>query len=147
MANCKPVCRLCDRFIISTAVAFTGGNLVVTIPAGGYQNNTKYCIVIAQAIPTTTTINAPVVIQIGTGTQLYPLVKRNCRPVTACGVRTRTRYSVCVETTATSGIFKMLGAPCCAPNNQLSSINGTAPVAEPATPVEPTVPTTRSMGV
>lgn len=134
MANCKPVCTLCRRFIISTAVAFTGGNLVITIPAGAYNNNTKYCIVIAQAIPATTTINAPVVIQIGTGTVLYPLVKRNCRPVTACGVRTRTKYSVCVETTATGGIFKMLGQPCCTPNNQLTSINGTAPAATPATP-------------
>lgn len=144
MANCKSVCRLCDKFIISTAVAFTGGNLVITIPAGGYQNNTKYCIVVAQAIPDTTTINAPVVIQIGTGTELYPLVKRNCRPVTACGIRTRTKYSVCVETTATSGIFKMLGTPCCAPNNQLTSIDGTAPAA-PATSA--VTPTTRTMGV
>lgn len=135
--SCKPVCRLCDRFIISQAVAFTDGNLVITLPAGGYQNNAKYCIVVAQTIPDTTTINAPVVIQIGTGTEQYPLVKRNCRPVTACGLRTRTRYSVCVETTATSGIFKMLGEPCCAPNNQLTSIDGTAPTPTPA-PVTPT---------
>lgn len=134
MANCKPVCSLCSKFIISTAVAFTGGNLVITIPQAAYNNNTKYCIVVAQAIPATTTISAPVVIQVGTGTQLYPLVKRNCRPVTACGIRTRTRYSVCVETTATSGIFRMLGQPCCSPNNQLTSINGTAPAAAPATP-------------
>lgn len=111
MANCKPVCSLCSKFIISTAVAFTGGNLVITIPQAAYNNNTKYCIVVAQAIPATTTISAPVVIQVGTGTQLYSLVKRNCRPVTACGIRTRTRYSVCVETTATSGIFRMLGQP------------------------------------
>lgn len=127
---CKNVCKLCDKFIISTAVAFTGGNLVITIPAGSYSNNCKYCIVIAQAIPATTTINAPVVIQIGTGTQQYPLVKKNCRPVTACGVRTRTKYSVCVETTQTSAIFKMLGQPCCQPNNNLRSVNGTAPITE-----------------
>lgn len=134
--SCKPVCKLCDRFIISTAVAFTGGNLIITIPAGSYQNCEKYCIVIGQAIPATTTINAPVLIQIGTGTQQYPLVKNNCRPVTACGIRTRTRYSVCVETTATSGIFKMLGSPCCSPNNQLTSINGTAPATTPAETTE-----------
>ena len=129
---CKNVCRLCDKLIISTAVAFTGGNLVITIPAGSYNNNCKYCIVVAQAIPATTTINAPVVIQIGTGAQLYPLTKFNCRPVTACGIRTRTKYSVCVETTPTSAIFKMLGNPCCQPNNDLRSVNGTAPVAEAA---------------
>ncbi|MGN0345924.1 MAG: hypothetical protein ACI4DU_01430 [Lachnospiraceae bacterium] len=125
---CKNVCRLCDKLIISTAVAFTGGNLVITIPAGSYNNNCKYCIVVAQAIPAATTINAPVVIQIGTGTQLYPLTKSNCRTVTACGIRTRTKYSVCVETTPTSAVFKMLGNPCCQPNNNLRSINGTAPV-------------------
>lgn len=129
---CKPVCRLCPRLVISQAVTFSGGNLIVNLPAGSYLNGEKYCIVIAQAIPSTATINAPVVITIGTGTQQYPLTRSNCAQVTACGVRTRTRYSVCVSTTATGGTFKMLGQPCCAPNNQLVSINGTAPTT-PAT--------------
>ena len=129
---CKPVCRLCPRLVISQAVTFSGGNLIVNLPAGSYLNGEKYCIVIAQAIPSTTTINAPVVITIDTGTQQYPLTRCNCAQVTACGVRTRTRYSVCVATTATGGTFKMLGQPCCAPNNQLVSINGTAPTT-PAT--------------
>ena len=66
---CKNVCKLCDKLVISTAVAFTNGNLVITIPACSYNNNEKYCIVIAQSIPTTTTIAAPVYIQIGTGTE------------------------------------------------------------------------------
>lgn len=128
---CKNVCRLCDNFVISQSVKFTGGNLILNIPAGSYANNRKICIVIAQAIPTATTINAPVYVTIGTGTVLYPLVKKNCRQVTACGLRTRTRYSTCVETTPTGGLFKMLGQPCCSPNNNLTSINGTAPtVAE-----------------
>lgn len=128
---CKNVCRLCDNLVISQSVTFTGGNIIVNIPAGSYANNRKICIVIAQAIPTATTINAPVYVTIGTGTVLYPLVKKNCRQVTACGLRTRTRYSTCVETTPTGGLFKMLGQPCCSPNNNLTSINGTAPtVAE-----------------
>ncbi len=131
--GCKNVCRLCDNFIISQSVTFTGGNLVVNIPAGSYENNKKVCIVIAQNIPSTTTINAPVFITIGTGTQLYPLTKRNCRQVTACGIRTRTKYSTCVETTPTGGLFKLLGDTCCAPNNNLRSINGTAPVADAPT--------------
>ena len=130
---CKNVCKLCDRLIISQAITFTGGNLVVNLPAGSYNNNEKYCIVLAQAIPATTTINAPVVITIGTGTQQYPLANRCCRPVTACGVRTRTRYSTCVETSATSAVFKMLGEPCCQPNNNLRSVNGTTPVADTPT--------------
>ena len=130
---CKNVCKLCDRLIISQAITFTGGNLVVNLPAGSYNNNEKYCIVLAQAIPATTTINAPVVITIGTGTQQYPLVNRCCRPVTACGVRTRTRYSTCVETSATSAVFKMFGEPCCQPKNNLRSVNGTATVADTPT--------------
>lgn len=130
---CKPICKLCDKLIISNSVTFTGGNLVINIPAGSYTNGCKYCIVVAQAIPAATTINAPVVITIGTGTQQYPLTRCNCLQVTACGIRTRTRYSTVVSTNATGGTFKMLGRPCCSPNNALNSINGTAPAA-PATP-------------
>ena len=129
---CKNVCKLCDNLVISTAVAFTGGNLVITIPAGSYTNGCKYCIVIAQTIPDTTTINAPVVIQIGAGTEQYPLTKCNCAQVTACGVRTRTKYCTVVSTNATGGTFKLLGKPSCAPDNSLAAIDGTAPAA-PAT--------------
>ncbi len=127
---CKPVCKLCDKLIISNSVTFTGGNLVIDIPAGTYGNSCKYCIVIAQAIPAATTINAPVVITIGGGAVQYPLTKCNCAQVTACGVRTRTRYSTVVVTSATGGSFRMLGKPCCSPDNSLSGINGTAPAAE-----------------
>ena len=127
--SCKNICKLCDRLIISQAVAFTGGNLVITIPEGSYRNCEKYCIVIAQAIPDTTTINAPVVIQIGDGTVLYPLTKCNCAQATACSIRTRTKYSTRVSTTPTGGTFKLLGNPACAPNNNLTAINGDAPVA------------------
>lgn len=129
---CKTTCKLCKNLVISTAVDFTGGNLVVTIPAGSYVRGCKYCIVIAQAIPDTTTINAPVVIQIGTGTEQYPLTKCNCAQVTACGVRTRTKYCTEVSTSATGGTFRLLGKPSCAPDNSLTAIDGTAP-ATPAT--------------
>ena len=71
--SCRNICKLCNRLVISTAVTFTGGNLVVTIPAGSYNNGEKYCIVVALSNPDTTTINAPVVIQIGTGATLYPV--------------------------------------------------------------------------
>lgn len=127
---CKPVCKLCDRLVISQAVTFDGANLVINLPAGSYNDGCKYCIVVAQAIPAATTINAPVVITIGTGTVLYPLTNRCCAQVTACAIRTRTRYSTCVSTNATGGSFKLLGKPCCSPNNALTSIDGTAPAAE-----------------
>lgn len=130
---CKPVCKLCNHLIISQAVTFAGGNLIINLPAGAYNNGEKYCIVVAQAIPAATTINAPVVITIGAGTQQYPLTNRCCAQVTACGIRTRTRYSTLVSTSSTTGTFKLLGNifPC--PTNNLRSINGTAPAA-PAAP-------------
>lgn len=132
--SCKPVCKLCDKIRISTAVNVVGGNLVINLPAGSYENCHKYCIIIAQRIPATATIGAPVFFTIGSGTVQYPLVGRNCRPVTACGIRTRTRYSVCVETTATGGTFRLLGNTCCAPQNNLTSIDGNAPAATETTP-------------
>lgn len=132
MGNCKPVCTLCRNLVISQSITFAGGNVIVNLPAGSYANGSKICVVLAQSVPTTTTIGAPVVFTIGTGTVQYPLVNRCCRPVTACGVRTRTRYSIIVETTATSAVFKMIGNPCCQPNNNLTSVNGTAPVTTPA---------------
>lgn len=128
--SCKPVCRLCDRLVISEDVTFDGTNLVINLPAGSYNDGCKYCIVVAQAIPAATTINAPVVITIGAGTVLYPLTNRCCAQVTACAIRTRTRYSTCVSTSATGGSFKLLGQACCSPNNALTSIDGTAPAAE-----------------
>ena len=130
---CKPVCKLCDHLIISQAVTFAGGNLIINLPAGAYNNGEKYCIVVAQAIPATTTINAPVVIAIGAGTQQYPLTNRCCAQVTACGIRTRTRYSTLVSTSSTTGTFKLQGNICPYPANNLRSINGTAPAA-PAAP-------------
>lgn len=132
--SCRNVCHLCDNFIISNSVTFTGGNLVIDLPAGSYSNNRKVCIVVAQSIPDATTINSPVYITIGGGAVLYPLVKRNCRQVTACGLRTRTRYSTIVETTNNSGLFRMLGNPCCSPDNRLTAINGdSTPVTQSAT--------------
>ena len=126
---CKPICKLCDRLIISQSVTFTGGNLVINLPAGSYNNGCKYCIVVAQAIPDTATINAPVVVTIGTGTELYSLTNRCCAQLTACAIRTRTRYSTVVSTTPTGGTFKLLGNACPCPTNNLTSINGTAPAA------------------
>lgn len=127
--SCSNVCRLCDRLIISQAVTFADGTLTINLPAGSYGNGCKYCIVIAQAIPAATTITAPVVITIGDGTEEYPLVNRCCAPVTACAIRTRTRYSTVVSTSATGGTFKLLGRGCCAPDYSLDAIDGTAPAA------------------
>lgn len=125
-------CKLCDRLIISQAVTFTAPNLIINLPAGAYQSCERYCIVVAQAIPEATTINAPVFITIGDGTELYPLNRCNGVQATASGIRTRTRYATRVSTTATGGAFRLLGKICCYPTNNLTSIDGTAPAAAAA---------------
>lgn len=135
---CRNTCRICNRLVISTAVAFTDGNLVITIPAGNYEDNEKYCIVIAQSIPQTTTINAPVVIQIGTGTQQYPLVNCSCKQITACGIRTRTKYATRVQTNSTSGVFRLIGNASCQPNYNRQFINGTEPTTATETNTQET---------
>lgn len=132
MSNCKPICKLCDKIRISTAVNVVGGNVVINLPAGAYNDGCKYCVIVAQNIPATAPVGANVLFTIGTGTVQYPLLNRCCRPVTVCSIRSRTKYSVTVETTPTSGIFRLLGNTCCNPCNNLLSINGTAPVTTTA---------------
>ena len=126
---CKNVCKLCKNLVISESVTFTAPNLIINIPAGSYADCDKVCIVVAQTIPAATTITAPVFITIGDGTVLYPLNNCDCSQVTACGIRNRTRYATRVSTTPTGGAFKLLGKACCTPSNNLTAIDGTAPVA------------------
>lgn len=69
MSNCKNVCKLCKKLIISQAVNFTAGTgLVIQIPEGSYNDGSKYCIVVGTEHSAETTISALVYIQIGTGT-------------------------------------------------------------------------------
>lgn len=126
---CENVCKLCNKLIISDAVTYTAAtnSLTIDIPAGTYYKGQKYCIVVAQAIPDTTTINALVYISIGGDTTtLYPLVRCNCTQVTACSMRTRTKYSTVVVTDSATGSFKLLGDVPCSTNNALASLPITA---------------------
>ena len=127
---CRDTCRLCKNLVISQSVVFTAGTgLIINIPAGSYSDCEKVCIIVAQSIPATTTITSPVYISIGEGTELYPLTRCDCSQVTACGIRTRTKYSTRVATSPTGGAFKLIGKASCTPNNNLTAIDGTAPVA------------------
>ena len=125
---CNKKCnRLCPNLIISTAVTLTTvsgtDTLLINIPEGTYKNGCKYCIVVAQNVPTTVPIGTPVAVSIGGNTTtVYPLTNRCCAQVTACAIRTRTRYPVCVSTSATGGTFKVLSGLYCAPNNALESL-------------------------
>lgn len=119
MGNCKPICKLCDRFVISQSVTFNpqANRLVIGLPDGTYLNKEKYCIVIAQTIPTNVTISADVAFVIGDETTQYPLYDCNCSPVLAKALRTRTRYSTVVKTNTAGGVFKLLGRLCPCLNN------------------------------
>lgn len=132
---CQNSCKLCNNLIISqsvTVITIDGTDtLVIDLPARTYGDGCKYCIVIAQTIPTTATINMPVAFSIGgVTTTVYPFVRCDCSQVTACGIRTRTRYSTIVSTNATGGVFKSLGGLCSCPTNNLASL----PVTTTATP-------------
>lgn len=131
MSECVRNCKLCDKFILSQSITFTGGNLVVDLPAASYQNCSKYCIVLAQSIPTTATINAPVVFTIGAGTTQYPFVNTNCTPIYASQVRTRRIYSTRVNTAVNAGVFKYIGKSCL-PSNAMTAINSIPVETTPA---------------
>lgn len=107
--SCKNTCSLCRRLILSQSVTFTSGTLTVNLPAGTYNNGEKYCIVIAQAVPSTATINAPVVITIGAGSDTYPLLTSCCSQATASDIRSRTKYATRLVTSASGASFRMLG--------------------------------------
>ncbi len=127
---CKSICSVCPNLVISQAVTFADGTLTVNIPAGSYANCQKVCLVVAQAIPTDSTIDAPVVITIGTGTVTYPLQRRNGLQLTARELRTRTKYVTCVSTNATSGALRLVGNLCDSLRGAtLPAIDGTDPVA------------------
>lgn len=137
--SCKSSCRLCDRLIISQSVSFVTINgvntVVIDLPQRAYNDGCKYCIIIAQSIPTTATIGAPVAFSIGgVTTTVYPFVKCDCSQITVCGIRTRTRYSTIVSTSATGGVFKSMGGISCFPTNNLASLPvATVAVATQAT--------------
>ena len=116
--------RPCSCILITV----TGGTLVINIANGSYADCQKFCLILIQNIPDTATINMSVGITIGTDTTVYPMVRCDCTQVTACALRTRTRYPMKVATTATSAVFKVLRNLSCAPDNRLAAV----PV--PATP-------------
>lgn len=136
IVNCLTQKKLCDKLVISTAVTFAANQLIINIPQNTYNNGEKYCIVVAQNLPTTTTIAAPVVITIGTGTTQYPLIKCNGAQVYAAELSRRTRYCTRVVTNTTSGSFKLLGKLQCSQcsYNDITSQNNlpSLPVAEVA---------------
>lgn len=131
--SCPNYKRICERLIISNSVTFADDTLTINLPAGNYNDCEKYCIVVAQTLPDTTTIVAPVVITIGDDTTAYPLLNCDCTTVYACSINTRTRYSVKVNTGLQDGVFVMTGkVPCSRCVNRPASLP--IPAEVPPTP-------------
>lgn len=137
MSNCiNQNCKLCRKIVLSQSITFDAGTntLIVDLPAQNYGNNCTYCIILAQPIPDTTTINAQVVFTIGgVTTTTYPFLNCDCTPILASQVRTRTRYKTRVSTTVGTGVFKYIGdcrLPCKA---SVDAQNIPLPTVAPAT--------------
>ena len=128
MSNCiNQNCRLCRNIVISTSVTVVAidgvDTLVIDIPAGFYPDCRRVCLIVAQTLPTDTPITAPVAISIGGDTTtVYPIVNCDCAQVTACAIRTRTKYGLRISTSATSAVFKSLKQLNCYPTDTLAAI-------------------------
>lgn len=115
--------KICDNIIISDGITVTATNLLIDIPEDVFRNGDKRCLVVAQAIPDTATINLPVGITIGgDATTIYPMVTCDCSAVTASMIRSRNKYIVKVVTNSTGASFKVLSCLSSAPSNDLASI-------------------------
>lgn len=127
MSNCIKDCKVCRNIVYSTAVTVITidgvDTLVIDVPAGFYPDCRRVCLVITQTIPTTATITMPVAISIGGDTTtVYPIVNCDCSQVTACAIRTRTKYGLRISTSATSAVFRTINKLSCYPQETLAVI-------------------------
>lgn len=134
MSNCINDCSLCKKLIISQAINYdaTTNTVIVDLPAGSYGNCCTYCIVLAQSIPSSATINAPVVFSIGGGATQYPFLNCDCTPILASQIRTRKKYKTKVSTSVGTGVFKYIGK-CCLPSNSTTTIQSIPVIATTTT--------------
>lgn len=123
MSECIRNCKLCNKLILSTAINYdaTTNTVIVGLPENSYGNCCKYCIVLAQNVPSSATINARVVFSIGTDPTQYPFVNCDCTPVYASQIRTRRIYPTRVNTAVDTGVFKYIGK-CKLPCNATTTI-------------------------
>lgn len=102
--------KICPNTIISDSVTVVTDTLVIDIPEGTYFNGCNYSLIVAQNIPDDATYNMPVAISIAGNTEtVYPLVTCCGTQVVARQIDRRTKYPVKVVTSATSGVFRVLG--------------------------------------
>lgn len=123
MCNCATNCQSCPRLVATTAVAATGGNLVLTIPSQQLLQGQKICLLIQQAIPTGSDA-LPVVL--ADGTTNISLINRCGNNVFGDQVRTRRIYN------ATIGV---------SPAHAMVTSRNLCPTANILAPISPTTAT------
>lgn len=105
-------CNGCRSFVVTTAVATNGTDLVLQIPENNYINNTEVCIAIGQNIPSLSGI-LPVKVQIGADATLYDVVTRSGHYVYSDQVKKRNIYCTSVATDTLSFVYNgRCGLPC-----------------------------------
>lgn len=107
-SNCYPNtnCRVCDNLVISTSVAISGTEMVITIPQATYTNNQKLCILIAQTIPASAT-PLPVTIQINGSETTIPFRTICGHNVYSDQLRTRTIYPIYAATDSQTFVYRL----------------------------------------
>lgn len=100
---------LCNNFILSSSVTVTADALVINVPALPMRCG---CLVIAQAIPDTATVNLPVTLTIGTDTTSYNVVGCNGVQLSAAQLDTRRRYPYRFITGNTGSVVQLGGSRC-----------------------------------
>lgn len=122
--------RLCPHFVVTSAVTFADGTLTLNLPdTMSYDNCGRYCIVIGQTIPAATTITAPVVVTVGTGTTEFPLLTCGGAQALASQLATRTVYPVKISTTTAGGSVRVLRRLPHVDTVSLASLNSAATAA------------------
>lgn len=131
--SCNNSCKVCRKLAFITDVAFTDGNLVLTLPDNiSYDDGYQYCFVITTALPDGVTLNAPVVVVVGDGTTQFPVLCRCGNIVVSQQISTRRRYPFRVNTSAAAGSITILSTLPQVDTTTLASLNDAE--AAPATP-------------
>lgn len=121
---CNNSCKLCSRLVFIDTVAFTGGNLVLTLPdTTSYDKGDHYCFVITTTLPAETVLNAPVVAVVGAGTTQFPVLCRCGNQIVAQQLNVRRRYPFRVNTTPTTGSLTILSALPTVETTTLAALN------------------------
>ena len=121
--NCNTSCDVCSNLVFATP-SFADGTLTLNIPERSFQNCQLACIVVIGPLPAGTTLEAPVVLTIGSDTTQYPLVTRRGTPVTASmlSIRGNCKLKARVNTTTTGAVFMILDGLINCNSNVLNSI-------------------------